>query len=312
MDTAEIFTRLQLKFQANQLTILQIPQHKDIAIAQLTQLAGAPKIGGWEELFIGNLGHHIDDPQKSMFFGHLIQASHTRQPNAFVTTSRAFSAIRNELITAATNFLQERLDSNKLMDLASVLNPSTIQGAVDDNRANFLAHYGNEQIQKLCNTYMPDLELAETLTEWTEVKGAYTAMNLKECSFLGLVKNLCSLTNKKMLTADSALQLISRIAVLSPHNMFVERCISSYDLIKDDDRASISRDTMNDYMMVRINMPVLANFDMCRAVMKYLREKDRRPHSVDIVKYKSQRWFTGVFVEANERQPPQKILPPKF
>jgi len=138
-------------------------------------------------IVIKNLSHHIDDP---VFFGHLIQTSHTRLPNAFVTTSRAFSAIRNELSTAATNFLQERLDSNKLMDLASVLNPSTIQGAVDDNRANFLAHYGNEQIQKLCNTYMPDLELAETLTEWTEVKGAITAMNLKECSFLGLVKKI--------------------------------------------------------------------------------------------------------------------------
>ena len=83
--------------------------------------------------------------------------------------------------------------------------------------------------------------------------------------------------------------------------MFVERCISSYDLIKDDDRASLSRDTMNDYLMVRVNMPVLASFDMRRAVIKYLKQKDRRPHFVDIAKYKSQRWFTGVFVEANER-----------
>ena len=41
-----------------------------------------------------------------------------------------------------------------------------------------------------------------------------------------------------MLSADSALEMISRIAVLSPHNMFVEKCISSYDLIKDDDRVS--------------------------------------------------------------------------
>ena len=49
LDTAEFFIKLQLKFQANQLTVLQIPQHKDIAIAQLTNLAGAPnnrRMGG--------------------------------------------------------------------------------------------------------------------------------------------------------------------------------------------------------------------------------------------------------------------------
>ena len=194
MDTAEIFTRLQLKFQANQLTILQIPQHKDIAIAQLTQLAGAPKIGGWEELFIKKL--HVDSAQKSVFFGHILQTSRTRQPYAFVSTSHDFNAVRNELITADTKFLQVSLDSNELMALTSVLNPSAIQGAIDANRANFLAHYGNEQMQELCNTYMPDLELAETLTEWTEVKGAITAMDLKECSFLGLVKKSL-FTNKQ-------------------------------------------------------------------------------------------------------------------
>ena len=94
--------------------------------------------------------------------------------------------------------------------------------------------------------------------------------------------------------------------------MFVERCISSYDLIKDDDRASLSRETMNDYLMVRVNIPKLASFDMRRAVIKFLRQKNRRPHSVDIIKYKSQRWFTGVFAEASEWQPPPKLLPPKL
>jgi len=74
-----------------------------------------------------------------------------------------------------------------------------------------------------------------------------------------------------MLSADSALEMISRIAVQSPHNMFVERCISSYDLIKDDDRASLSRGTMNDYLMMRVNMPELASFDMRRAVIKFKR-----------------------------------------
>ena len=71
--------------------------------------------------------------------------------------------------------------------------------------------------------------------------------------------------------------------------MFVERCISSYksyDLIKDNNRASLSRETMNDYLMVRVNMPELASFYIRRAVIKFLQQKSRRPPSVDIIKYK--------------------------
>ena len=78
---------------------------------------------------------------------------------------------------------------------------------------------------------MPDLELVET---WAEINGAITTMDLKKCSFLGLVqKSLFTITNKKMLSADSALEMISRIAVQSPHNMF-EKCalVDCYELIK--------------------------------------------------------------------------------
>ena len=107
LDTAEIFTRLQLKFQTNQLTILQIPQHKDIAIAQLTQLAGAPKIGVWE-LFIKST-RSSDENAEECVFGHMLQTSNRRQVHAFVT-SRDFKAVTNEIITATTNFLQERLE----------------------------------------------------------------------------------------------------------------------------------------------------------------------------------------------------------
>ena len=71
--------------------------------------------------------------------------------------------------------------------------------------------------------------------------------------------------------------MIRRVTALNPHNMFVERCISCYDLIKDDDRSSLSQETMNDYLMVKINMPPLINFDMSRAVLKYLNKKRMAP-----------------------------------
>ena len=311
LDIAEILTRLQLKFQSNQLTLLQIPQCKEIVIAHLSQMSSSPKIGGWEELYLKNMSTNAEE---STFFSHKLQNNSRRTHSAhlFVCKPRDFNAIRNEVIIATKNFLQERLESNNLMLLVSVFDPTAIQSAIESNRTQFLETYGNEQIKEICQSFMPDLGLSEVASDWIEIKSAITAIDLMKCSFLTLLKKLCVLTNKTMLSASMGLTMISRVAALSPHNMFVERCISCYDLIKDDDRSSLSRETMNDYLMVKINMPPLINFDMRRAVLKYLNKKERHPHAVNMPKYKSQRWFSGVFVEADERQPPKKILPPKM
>lgn len=145
--------------------------------------------------------------------------------------------------------------------------------------------------------------ISEVASDWIDVKSAITAIDLMKCSFLILLKELYVLTNKAMLSASMGLTIISRVAALSPHYMFVERCISCYDLIKDDDHSSLSRETMNDYLMVKINMPPLISFDMRITVMKYLNKKERHPHAVNMSKYKSQHWFSAVFVEADERQP---------
>ena len=306
LDIAEILTRLQLKFQSNQLTLLQIPQCKEIAITHLSQLSSSPKIGGWEELYLKNVSTNAEE---STFFSHKLQNNSRRTHSAhiFVSTPHDFNAIRNEVIIATKNFLQERLESNDLMVLASIFDPTAIQSAIESNRTQFLEKYGNEQIKEICQSFMPDLELSEVASDWIEIKSAITAIDLIECSFLTLLKKLCLLTNKTMLSASMGLTLISRVAALSPHNMFVERCISCYDLMKDDDRSSLSRETVNDYLMVKINMPPLINFDMRRAVLKYLNKKERHPHRVNMSKYKSQHWFSGVFEEADERQPPKKL-----
>ena len=47
---------------------------------------------------------------------------------------------------------------------------------------------------------------------------------------------------------------------------------------------------------------LVLNFDMCRAAMKCIKKKDRRPHPVNLEEYESQRWFDGVFYQAEERQ----------
>ena len=141
---------------------------------------------------------------------------------------RDFNAVRNEVIITTKNFLQEQLESNDLMVLASIFDPTAIQSAIESNCTQFLEKYGNEQIKEICQSFMPDLELSEVASDWIEIKSSITAIDLIECSFLTLLKKLYLLTNKTMLSASMELTLISRVAALSPHDMFVERCISCY------------------------------------------------------------------------------------
>ena len=56
--------------------------------------------------------------------------------------------------------------------------------------------------------------------------------------------------------------VLARIVTTIPHLMDVERIISSYNRIKSTDRSSLSNDTLNDYLVIRHNMPCVAQFDV--------------------------------------------------
>ena len=119
LDIVEVFAWLQLKFQNNQITVLQIPFYWDVAITQLSQIYSLPKIGGWEELFLKSV------TADGNFFGYELQELQSRVRNVYVTT-RDFAAIRNEAVIAAKNFIAHQLESNEMMAFACIFNPFSI------------------------------------------------------------------------------------------------------------------------------------------------------------------------------------------
>ena len=64
---------------------------------------------------------------------------------------------------------------------------------------------------------------------------------------------------------------------LFPHSMYVERLVSSHNLIKSDMRASMSRGTLNDYLIVKESMGALTTFDPRPSIARWLTKKHRRP-----------------------------------
>ena len=104
------------------------------------------------------------------------------------------------------------------------------------------------------------------------------------------------------------MRYIHRIVAAKLHSMDVERLISSYNLIKSTDYSSLSGDTLQDYLVVRHNMPCTAKFDARQAVEVWISRAQRKPrHDRDIAKFMHQEYvstFFGTSSNAESLTPP--------
>lgn len=88
---------------------------------------------------------------------------------------------------------------------------------------------------------------------------------------------------------------MARVIATAPHSRFVEQAISCYVLIKDDDRASLSRSTINDYMTIKVNMSPVSQFGMRKALAVWTRRWDRRARQSLSSKHTDQEYCVGFF-----------------
>lgn len=139
--------------------------------------------------------------------------------------------------------------------------------------------------------------------------GVYYNYSLWDETLVTLSPYICTLQKRQ--TLDAGTTVLARLVVLSPHSMYIERCISAYYLIKSDDRSSLQRDTLNDYMIVNMNMPSVADYDLRKATTKFMKAKNRRPQQqfMDAANFKQKEYFVGFFVEAG---PQKKTLQSSF
>lgn len=100
-----------------------------------------------------------------------------------------------------------------------------------------------------------------------------------------------SLSNKEWLPISLAL---ARVLAAKPHSCDVERLVSGYNILKDDDRCSLNARTIDAHLHVRVNMPVLSKFDVRPAVRAWFTNADRRSRQT-VAKSTIQPWFSDVF-----------------
>lgn len=228
------------------------------------------------------------------------QQRRMQQAHKYVTDShRAYEAVRNELIRCLINFIDNRLETTELMNIVPVIfNPQHwIDKLASD--ADFTEAYGNSQLSSLRNVYMPDLDKSSLVSEFTllkaEVKNRYSAQIDNAPVMAKLNRNML-LKLAIQLDLPVFAEAAARMLSLFPHSMYVERLVSSHNLIKSGIRASMSRDTINDYLIVKESMGPVASFDPRPSIAKWLSQRQRRPKTSESQE-KLQRYTDNDFVK---------------
>ena len=205
--------------------------------------------------------------------------------NRYVSDKRNVDAVRSEVIQSIINFLNDRLDEDSLESTAALsplkkLDPSAT----------------NDQLKACYNAICPDLSLLDFVSEYRD---AADIEDLKKLNTQSLLRALAS--EKKCSTLTTA---IARVVAAKPHSADVERLISTYNKLKTSDRASLSSETIRNYLHVSENMGDLESFDPSQAALDWLTSKNRRARHPE--KAKQQGWFIGVFTEAEDHRQTKK------
>lgn len=116
-----------------------------------------------------------------------------------------------------------------------------------------------------------------------------------------IIKQLSKTTESRELYKELII-VLAIVAALTPHSADVERCISAFNILKTKLRSRLSLRTENKYLYIRMNMPVLSEWNPAAAAKLFLEDKVRRNRDVTSSSEvsKRQNYFKGVFIEANQ------------
>lgn len=251
-DITNIFTSLEKGLQKSCLMITDVATLRNCALQKLKLMKTEPFPGGMEAKY-PVYEKNLED--KRIKF------------NQFVTTSRNFEALRQEVILSAKNFLKQRLNIENDTTLSTVKAMYEAKSCSEFIKACmplFKAMFGNDSdnVAKFAE---------EICDQWSIIS---SVVRLPEGSESGTCQSVY-LRNILQQTYGQLRQILSLPFVVSPHSMSTERAVSHYNLIKSSHRQSLSHDTINCRMCICLNGRGTANFDPRPSVAEFLATKDR-------------------------------------
>lgn len=149
-----------------------------------------------------------------------------------------------------------------------------------------------DDIRNVHKIFAPDLSLSTLNLQYNSV------VQMKLWTNEPLSKKIKDLvTHEDSSTLDHVSTVFCRIQSCTPQSADVERCVKMNNLLKTSSRSSLSLETENRYLFINYNMPPLKNWNPRKAILFWMREKERRSHQ-DLLKKETalkQSWYKGVF-----------------
>jgi hypothetical protein len=196
-------------------------------------------------------------------------------------------AVRFEIVSAARNYLSQRLD----LQQNDFLNKCT-SFLLAPSMKDFLKHgveimrtvYPNE-VQQFCNDVCdswPIIEIIEFLPHAAD-HGAQ------------LSSRLCKLIPS---TNNSLQKCFASIMVLAPHSMQTERMVSVHNKIVTAIHSTIQEETVNARMQVALNSVGTSSWDPREAVAEFLKRKERHKRNPEFEVYLNRKFVSKFFRKA--------------
>jgi hypothetical protein len=299
-DLLQIFQHFHKNLQSDSLTIVTLKMHINALKNAVNDLKNDTKlIGGWEErlsemLVIktddndddedvdGDDDNGDDDAEEKLFLKgiELTTIDCTRGKN-----KRQFQDVRNDMIETLLKCINERFQMDE--ELTDCAEPFIkLQASGDDLR----------NVHKI---FAPDLSLAALSIQYNSV----VHLNLWKNEPLSTkIQNLTSHEDSNQF--DCVITVFSRIQSCTPQSADVERCVKANNLLKTTFRRRLALETENKYIFVHYNMPPLQNWNPRKAIVLWIKEKERRQHE-DLIKKGTaikQPWYAGIFEIADDEQ----------
>ena len=275
-----------MKLQSDSVLVFDLVKERDKFLARLATAKEKPVIGDWEELFLSTItviSHEGDESENESeesengweFHGIKLETStrRRRQYHLYVTDSRTIEAVRNEILLSLENFLSERLQADEWKELLPL--------------AQMKVDVSDDELRACHKMIIPDCDLFEFCQSYRE---AVAIPSIQDEGPRSVLKQIVGMEEMKTLAIA-----LARVIAAKPHSADVERLISRYNILKSPTRCRLNTDTLHYYIFIGFNLPPLANYDARPAVQYWLADKNRRTSTSS--KYKTQKWFNGVFFE---------------
>ena len=241
-DILEIFTVLQKNFQRDSLLITDILTCCDAALRRLQLMEVLPYPGKLESFWKNGI-EHLTEPERICH-------------NNFVTTNRGNSlAIRNEVVQAASEFLERCLHTEQeeiSEDIRQLLNINSlsvfVKAGISFVKCLFPCRFADDSCE-----HWSKIKDVEFIPEGNDI-GSNLSVHL------GMLVPI---------TTGIAHTIFAAIMSLSPHSMQTERIVSHHNIVASSARVSMTDDTIISRIFIA------AHYDPKAAVAYFLLQKNK-------------------------------------